>query len=69
MAYSRSEVENRIRPIVLKHADIYTRWEAGGRYFPPKSVRRDAIKKAYDITAAWLESGDTKDGARKKKDS
>ncbi|MCR5097736.1 MAG: HEPN domain-containing protein [Lachnospiraceae bacterium] len=63
--------ENRIDidvPEYIKEkADVITLWEADGRYYPQKMVRRDAIKKAYDITVEWLESGDTRDRARKKK--
>ncbi len=40
-------------------ADIITHWEAECRYYPVSVVRRDTIKKAYDITLEWLNSGDT----------
>lgn len=41
-------------------ADVYTHWEAECRYYSIKVVRKDSIKKAYDVLVAWLESGDTK---------
>ena len=41
-------------------AERLTSWEAEGRYYPIKVVRRDSIKKTYDVTVQWLEDGDTK---------
>lgn len=41
-------------------ADTISHWEAECRYFPITVVRRDSIKKVYDITYEWLESGNTK---------
>ena len=45
---------------IRNNADTITRWEAECRYYPVKVVRRDSIKKAYDITIEWLNSGSTK---------
>ena len=41
-------------------ADIITHWEAECRYYPVSVVRRDTIKKIYDIVLEWLNSGETK---------
>ena len=40
-------------------ADMYTHWEAECRYYPIKVVRKDSIRKAYNVLTQWLESGDT----------
>lgn len=53
--------------LIQEKADMYTEWETDGRYFPTTVVRRDAIKKAYDVTVEWLESGATADKQRKTK--
>lgn len=45
---------------IAAKADAITRWEAECRYYPVKVVRKDNIKKAYDITVEWLNSGKTK---------
>lgn len=45
---------------IRTHADMITHWEAECRYYPVKSVRRDTIKKVYDITLEWLSNGKTK---------
>ena len=45
---------------IREKADIITQWEAECRYYPVKIVRKDTLKKAYDITVAWLEQGNTK---------
>ena len=45
---------------IAAKADAITRWEAECRYYPVKVVRKDSIKKAYDITVEWLNSGKTK---------
>ena len=45
---------------VAAKADAITRWEAECMYYPVKVVRKDSIKKAYDITIGWLNSGKTK---------
>ena len=45
---------------IRNKADVITHWEAECRYYPVSVVRRDTIKKAYDITLEWLNSGDTK---------
>lgn len=42
-------------------ADTITQWEAECRYYPVKVVRKDSIKKAYDVTMAWLSQGKTGD--------
>lgn len=41
-------------------ADEITHWEAECRYYPISVVRRDVIKKVYDVTLKWLNSGETK---------
>ena len=41
-------------------AERLTSWEAEGRYYPIKVVRRDSIKKTYEVTVQGLEDGDTK---------
>lgn len=46
--------------LIRSKADVYTQWEAECRYYPVKVVRKDTIKKAYDVLVTWLESGDTK---------
>ncbi len=45
---------------IRNNARSVTGWEAECRYYPIKSVRKDTIKKAYDLTREWLESGKTK---------
>ena len=37
-----------------KSVDI-TQWEAECRYHPVKVVRRDTIKKVFDIVSVWLD--------------
>ncbi len=44
---------------IKKHTDMITHWEAECRYYPVKVVRRDVIKRVYDATLEWLDSGDT----------
>ena len=42
-------------PKYLKdRTDVITHWEAECRYLPIAVVRRDTIKKVYDITKRWL---------------
>ena len=41
-------------------AERLTSWEAEGRYYPIKAVRKDSIKRTYDVTVQWLDDGDTK---------
>lgn len=36
-------------------AYVITEWEADCRYYPAKVVRKDSIKKVYDITVKWLD--------------
>ena len=45
--------------IIRDKADMYTHWEAECRYYPIKIVRKDSIKKAFDIVSQWLEEGAT----------
>ena len=46
--------------LIREKADMITHWEAECRYYPVTVVRRDSIKKVYDITIEWLESGKTR---------
>lgn len=48
--------------IIREKADMYTHWEAECRYYPIKVVRKDSIKKVYDIVMKWLEEGITTAG-------
>lgn len=41
-------------------ADIITHWEAECRYYPITVVRKDSIKKTYDVVKEWLGKGKTK---------
>jgi HEPN domain-containing protein len=41
-------------------ADIITHWEAECRYYPITVVRKDSIKKTYDVLVEWLGQGKTK---------
>lgn len=45
---------------IRDHADMITHWEAECRYYPVKVVRRDVIKRVYDISEMWLSEGKTK---------
>jgi len=45
--------------IIVEKADMYTHWEAECRYYPIKVVRKDSIRKAYEVVITWLESGNT----------
>ncbi|MBP5553396.1 MAG: HEPN domain-containing protein [Lachnospiraceae bacterium] len=46
--------------LIRNKADTITHWEAECRYYPVTVVRKDSIKKIYDVTAEWLEQGKTK---------
>lgn len=35
------------------HKSVYTSWEAVARYYPKKVIRRDAIKRAINVTRNW----------------
>ena len=39
--------------LIREKADMITRWEAECRYYPVTVVRRDSIKKVYDITVLY----------------
>ena len=49
-----------IPKIIRINANKYTKWEADCRYYPVKVVRKDSIKKAYDVVLDWINSGTTK---------
>ena len=49
-----------IPKLIRDKADMYTHWEAECRYYPIKVVRKDSIKKVYDVVVIWLEEGATK---------
>ncbi len=42
---------------IREKADAITHWEAECRYYPVTVVRKDSIKKAYDVTVEWLNQG------------
>ena len=44
---------------IKENAIKISSWETEGRYYPIKVVRKDSIKKVYDVTLEWLETGDT----------
>ena len=46
--------------LIVKNANIYSKWEADCRYYPIKVVRKDSIRAAYKVLVPWLESGETK---------
>lgn len=52
-------IDIEVPKLIVEKADMYTHWEAECRYYPIKIVRKDSIKKAYDVVIAWLESGET----------
>ena len=52
-------IEIKIPRYIRESAERLTSWEAEGRYYPVKVVRRDSIKKTYDVTVQWLGEGDT----------
>lgn len=56
---SREGIDIGVPKDIVDKASMYTRWEAECRYYPIKVVRKDSIKKAYDITLQWLNDGDT----------
>lgn len=35
-------------------AEIITQWETECRYYPTKIVRKDSIKRIYELTVDWL---------------
>jgi len=49
-----AKLDIKIPNYIRENADRFTSWEAESRYYPIKVVRRDSIKKAYDITKEWL---------------
>ena len=55
-----AEIDIKIPKVIRDKADMYTHWEAECRYYPIKVVRKDSIKKVYDIVSDWLEEGETK---------
>ena len=58
--YDVNNIDIDVPSFIRNKADVITHWEAECRYYPVSVVRRDTIKKAYDITLEWLNSGDTK---------
>lgn len=44
---------------IREKADAITRWEAECRYYPITVVRKDSIKKTYDVIVDWLSRGKT----------
>ena len=46
--------------LIRAKADIITHWEAECRYYPVTVVRKDSIKKVYEVTVKWLGQGKTK---------
>lgn len=50
-----AEIDIGIPKVIRDKADMYTHWEAECRYYPIKVVRKDSIKKVYDIITNWLE--------------
>lgn len=50
-----AEIDIGIPKVIRDKADMYTHWEAECRYYPIKVVRKDSIKKVYDIITDWLE--------------
>jgi len=55
-----NSVDISIPKYIRDHADMITHWEAECRYYPVKTVRKDTIKRVYDITQQWLSEGNTK---------
>lgn len=53
-------VDIHVPQYILEHSDMITHWEAECRYYPIKAVRRDVIKRVYEATKQWLNSGNTK---------
>ena len=49
-----------IPKLIRNKADVISHWEAECRYYPVTVVRKDSIKKVFDVTLEWLESGNTK---------
>lgn len=56
---SDAGIDIEVPKLIVEKADMYTHWEAECRYYPIKVVRKDSIKKVYDIVVKWLESGET----------
>ena len=44
---------------IREKADVITRWEAECRYYPITVMRKDSIKKTYDVIVDWLSRGKT----------
>ena len=53
-------IEIGIPKLIRDKADVISHWKAECRYYPVTVVRKDSIKKVYDVTLEWLESGNTK---------
>ena len=49
-----------IPKLIRNKADVISHWEAECRYYTVTVVRKDSIKKVFDVTLEWLESGNTK---------
>ena len=49
-----------IPKLIRNKADVISHWEAECRYYQVTVVRKDSIKKVFDVTLEWLESGNTK---------
>ena len=55
----KSGIDINIPALIRNKADIITQWEAESRYYPVYVIRKDTIKKLYDITVDWLQRGKT----------
>ena len=54
-----ANVDINIPKFIKERADLISHWESECRYYPIKTVRRDSIKKAYDVTLDWLNRGES----------
>lgn len=50
------DVDIEVPKYIRQNAEKITSWETEGRYYPVKVVRRDSIRKIYDITFEWINS-------------
>ena len=54
-----NDINIKVPKYIKEKADSITHWEAECRYYPVKVVRKDVMKKVYDLACEWINSGNT----------